>query len=155
MINCFQCDQPTDNPRFCSRSCAAVYNNKLKPKRARSNSCKSCGCSIRSGFTYCTPCWSGVSEPEDMTLGGAVYSKGHRSSAYALVRSRARSAVRDRPRVCTSCGYDKHVEVCHIKPIRSFSDCTMLSVINSQDNLLLLCPNCHWEFDHQSLALST
>ena len=53
------------------------------------------------------------------------------------------------PQICMKCGYDKHVEVCHIKPIRQFSEDTLLSVINDKTNLLLLCPNCHWEYDNK------
>ena len=49
---------------------------------------------------------------------------------------------------CELCCYDKHVEVCHIKPIGSFDGNTKISKINSYNNLILLCPNCHWEFDH-------
>ena len=41
------------------------------------------------------------------------------------------------------------IEVCHIKPIRQFSEDTLLSVINDKTNLLLLCPNCHWEYDNK------
>ena len=45
---------------------------------------------------------------------------------------------------CSICGYDKHVEVAHIKAINEFSDDTPLSIINNRDNLLLLCRNDHW-----------
>jgi hypothetical protein len=34
------------------------------------------------------------------------------------------------------------------EPISSFADDTPIDVINAPDNLLALCPNCHWEFDH-------
>jgi len=51
------------------------------------------------------------------------------------------------PKVC-KCGYNTHVEVCHIKPINSFSDDTLMGVVNSKDNLVYLCPNCHWELDN-------
>ena len=30
---CFNCQKETINSKFCSRSCANSYNNKLKPKR--------------------------------------------------------------------------------------------------------------------------
>lgn len=54
----------------------------------------------------------------------------------------------DRIRKCARCGYDKHVEICHIKPVSEFSDDVPIGVINHTENLLLLCPNCHWEMDH-------
>ena len=49
---------------------------------------------------------------------------------------------------CANCGYDKHVELAHIKAVADFDDDTLLSVVNSPDNVLSLCPNCHWEFDN-------
>jgi len=50
--------------------------------------------------------------------------------------------------VCKLCGYDKHVEVCHIKSVSNFSDNAKLSVICNKENMILLCPNCHWELDN-------
>lgn len=87
----------------------------------------------------------------DMTLAEAKYTKHHKSSAWNLVRARARAASPESP--CQNCGYDKHTEVCHIKDISTFSEDTLISVVNSPDNLVRLCPNCHWEFDHGRLEL--
>ena len=55
---------------------------------------------------------------------------------------------------CMNCGYDKHVQVCHIRAIASFSDDALLDEINHVDNVVGLCPNCHWEFDHGILQLN-
>lgn len=57
------------------------------------------------------------------------------------------------PRVCRNCGYDKHVEICHIRAINTFPDDTPISVVNDLANLVALCPNCHWELDHGLLRL--
>ena len=54
---------------------------------------------------------------------------------------------------CTVCGYDKHVEVAHIKPVAEFDDSATVKEINSIDNLVGLCPNHHWEYDHGLLKL--
>lgn len=54
---------------------------------------------------------------------------------------------------CSNCGYDKHVEVCHIKSISSFNNESKISEINDISNLILLCPNCHWELDNGILKL--
>lgn len=32
---CLQCGRETNNPKFCSKSCAASYNNPLYPKRVK------------------------------------------------------------------------------------------------------------------------
>jgi hypothetical protein len=153
MNSCFNCGTPTKNPKFCSRSCSAKVTNSLTPKRtAKQILCKRCGCQVKSGRTVCDSCIA-----PDMTLEEALYKKGHPSSAAALVRSRARHVTKHLDKVCSHCGYSKHVEVCHIKAVSTFSLDTKLSVINDISNLILLCPNCHWEFDHpvKSLALSS
>ena len=84
-----------------------------------------------------------------MTLKEAIYEKHHKSSAFALVRTRARAIAKklglDK---CSNCGYDKHVEIAHIKAISTFDNSTLISVINSKENLMALCPNCHWELDN-------
>jgi 5-methylcytosine-specific restriction endonuclease McrA len=152
---CKQCEKETKNPSFCSRSCSAVYNNKISPKRQLAGSCYSCSCPIRSTRKFCKPCWKQETAAKDMTLDEASYLNHHRSSCFALVRSRAREIFRKANKECSNCGYKKHVEVCHIKSISSFSPDTLLSVINSKDNLVLLCPNCHWEFDHKMLDISS
>ena len=54
---------------------------------------------------------------------------------------------------CLKCGYDKHYEVCHIKAVSDFTDTSTLEEINSLDNLIALCRNCHWEYDHGLLKL--
>lgn len=76
-----------------------------------------------------------------------------RATIYSYIRSRARNVLKFyTAKVCMHCGYDKHVEACHIKPISEFKDSDLVSTINSLDNLLYLCPNCHWEFDNNKLS---
>ena len=49
---------------------------------------------------------------------------------------------------CAHCGYNKHVQLAHKRPVSDFPDTALLEEINSPDNVIALCPNCHWEFDH-------
>lgn len=148
-MNCLQCQCETKNPKFCSRSCSAKYTNTINPKRKKVRICKSCPNLIGRGRTYCKSCRG--PRNDDPTLGSLIlkYSKHHRSSAFVLIRTRAR-AIADSIgwKSCVKCGYDKHIEIAHIKPISSYSDDTLISVINKVDNLIPLCPNCHWEFDN-------
>jgi hypothetical protein len=154
MNNCTNCNTETTNPKFCSKSCAAKYTNKT-PKRKKTKVCKTCSNKIRSCLTYCSTCWE-QKIPADVTLGEAIYMKHHQSSAFALVRSRARQIAKDNNMFsCENCNYNKHVEIAHIKPISSFDKNTLLSVINSLSNLKALCPNCHWEFDNLSSCLDS
>ena len=54
---------------------------------------------------------------------------------------------------CAICGYDKHIEVAHIKAVSDFDDTATIREINSITNLIGLCPNHHWEYDHGILQL--
>ena len=169
-VNCQNCNKVFDksvtqirrtkNNNFCSRSCAAKFNNKkykrvkLKPMDKtvqKYSSCKRCGIELnyKKRRTLCKNC----RDTQDKTLSEIAYDKHNRSSCWALVRSRARSVMKDKPRVCANCGYNKHVEVAHIKSISEFDLNCLVSEVNNESNLVLLCPNCHWEFDHNMLIL--
>lgn len=82
------------------------------------------------------------------TLKDYVRCKG--SNRYGQVRQHARKVTSLRPQRCEKCNYDKHVETCHIKPICSFEVDTPIDIVNADSNLVLLCPNCHWEHDNLS-----
>jgi predicted restriction endonuclease len=73
----------------------------------------------------------------------------------ARIRQVARQVYRqsDKPKKCLVCGYDKHYEVCHKVGIADFADDTSIAEINHLDNLVALCPNHHWELDHNHLTL--
>lgn len=56
-MNCVNCGQLTDNPKFCSRSCSATHTNKLHPKRIKTYNkyCKYCGIDIYDNYVaYCS-----------------------------------------------------------------------------------------------------
>ena len=156
MAACLCCGVETSNPKFCSRSCSAVVTNKFKKKRARgSYPCRDCGAQkLTRRHTYCQSCYLAKSEAFGKEpIGSLVHRNHHRSSAFALIRARARKEVSHTPNVCAICGYDKHIEICHIKAISEFEESTPINVVNSVDNLVKLCPNHHWEFDSGLISL--
>src|SRR5688572_12386331 len=54
---CLLCGRETPNPRFCSSSCAASYNNRIAPKRIKQpRRCKRCGDEIQVGQEVCRNC---------------------------------------------------------------------------------------------------
>ena len=152
MNNCLNCDVKTKNAKFCSRSCSASYNNVKFPKKSttRTNICKECGNKKDLRSKLCRSCAIKKAGKGDISLREALYTEQHRSSAFALVRTRARKVAKEAgiDKECKICGYNKHVEVAHINPISSFSESVLVSKINSLDNLVGLCPNCHWELDN-------
>lgn len=54
---------------------------------------------------------------------------------------------------CQVCGYSTHIELAHIRPVSAFPETATLGEINAPSNMLVLCRNHHWEFDHGHLAL--
>jgi 5-methylcytosine-specific restriction endonuclease McrA len=128
--------------------------------------CKSCAASDRflkdkcecgqikmKKSTYCQSC-SVDTRVKYHTMADIRHygTKYGQSASFNIIRGRARNSVEISS--CQNCGYSKHVEVCHIKPIHSFSDDTLIDDINRLDNLLFLCPNCHWEFDRGLLEMN-
>ena len=141
---------------FCSQSCAAKYNNKTKQKKQKTKKCKNCSKLIYASNIYCPKCISqnkhirGYLDIENKTL---IYFKNLRndSSRYTYIRQHARKITSHRSQICVNCGYNKHIEVCHIKEIKNFEPQTKIKIINNPKNLIILCPNCHWEMDNNLL----
>lgn len=108
-------------------------------------------------YTYCPEHKHyGSEKPNILTIQDALYVKHHRAAAFSLVRWRAKTYINEQNidmSKCQNCGYDKIVEICHRKQIASFPVNTLISTVNKKENLLFLCPNCHWEFDRGLLKI--
>ena len=61
----------------------------------------------------------------------------------------------ERPKSCAMCGYDVRVEIAHIKSVSSFGANSTMGEINHVSNLVALCRNHHWEFDHGMTGLES
>lgn len=146
MHPCSYCAKPTKNPKFCSKTCAAKVNNKLNPKRIREGRCKTCKTPIVSGRTYCVGCRPDPRMSLDRPIGEMFY-EANRAGRFARIREHAKKSIKHRQQSCQNCNWDIHVECCHIKSISSFSPETPIGIVNHPDNLILLCPNCHYCFD--------
>lgn len=156
-----ECKNKTSNTRFCSQSCAAKETNKV-PKRKKTKECMNPGCSslILASRSYCS-LQCRVDGPSPTAVDWNLVSLGDvrnkaKYQANAQVRNISRRAYKaaGKPMYCLKCRYSLHVDICHVKAVSSFSDDTPISTINHPDNLVALCKNHHWEFDHGYLALS-
>ena len=153
-MKCIQCNKETKNLKFCSRSCAVSYNNSISPKRKLNKECQNCNKLIyKTRAKYCSDCRRRPNE--DYTLKESIYNNHGKQNSYSLIRTRARALAKKLGlnQQCVNCNYNKHVEVAHIKPISDFPLTSKISEINSPDNIVGLCSNCHWEFDHNMLTL--
>jgi hypothetical protein len=153
-MNCPVCQIKTSNPKFCSRSCAAKLNNHKHPKRKRGSSLCCCGELKTHNSKLCRTCFYetkfieyGKKSLQDLINESKNYASKHK---YEKIRQHAKRIAKQLNwyKDCEFCGYSKHVEICHKKPICSFSKTTLIEEINSKNNLLFLCPNCHWEYDN-------
>ena len=74
---------------------------------------------------------------ENLSFGEYKSTRNHLGSGkYSAIRYQARRSCKDRLQCCESCGWKEHVEVCHKKPIKDFSDDALISEINADDNLI-------------------
>lgn len=164
MTNCLFCQKETNNPKYCSSSCSAKHTNVLFPKRKTNKKCIICGESVLSyRHSRCAIHHKEYIETrfdyiKELTLQDYWNKKSlqnlHVSSKNAHIQILARSHFKDLiNKPCANCGYNKHVELCHIKPIKSFPPTAKIKEVNSYANLIQLCPNCHWEFDNKLLVL--
>lgn len=160
--------------KFCNQSHAAKYNNSRYLKRTRilaSGICERCGCTVQysgkknGGYVkrrYCRECLLRVQIDQAQKLPGvvsAIYigdrTKGDLCEAQVKYSNNITKHARKiyarsgKAKACAICGYGKHVDICHMKQIASFSDETLIREINAIENLVALCPNHHWEFDHE------
>jgi len=156
---CEVCDKPLhEGRRFCSNACS---NKGVKRRKKRVIVCCFEGCNnIVSHYAnkFCKDCCNAGRHYYKLT-GGKLYSeitiaelcKRRGANRFDTIRAAARKAMKDTIKAgacCESCGWTHHVEVCHIKSISDYSEDTLVSEVNHPDNLKLLCPNCHWLFDH-------
>jgi hypothetical protein len=168
--------------KFCDRSCAAQYNNRKFPKKTAPSeaTCERCGKQVTlkrqktGGYyfrKYCDAClktvrveqstarvWHNLEPiPFEEQTKADVRIRNHNTRLWwgNRINSHARKeyAKSGKPYIC-QCGYTLHVEVCHVKDIKEFPDTALVKEINHIDNLVTLCRNCHWEFDHGHISLN-
>jgi len=138
--------------KFCNSSCAASFNNRLFPKKkAAKKVCINCLRSFsppNQRIKTCSECRPLRSKPRNLR------DLSKQEAGRVIIGKHAMRVMADRLKTCSVCGYDKFVDVCHIKPVAAFSSQAKLKEINACDNLVYLCPNHHREYDRGLLNLS-
>jgi predicted restriction endonuclease len=129
---------------FCNHSCSATFNNQQREVKEKIKKIK-LPKPKKEKFEFILSLTK-----KDLIDKHEIYYKFR-----AVIRKHAHYVFNKHHehQECKVCGYDTHVEVCHIKSVSSFSDDSLISEINSIDNLVGLCPNHHWEFDNGKIEL--
>ena len=124
------------------------------PKRRLTRTCAICDTLMPSSRQYCATHGRRKADYRLLTVAQLKAKDAIKHPSYyrEYQNSITRLLNAHRPRVCQACGYDKHVEYCHRKPIKAFPDSTTLQKISGPENILVLYPNCHWEYDHGLLT---
>ncbi len=164
--------------KFCSQSCAAKFNNKFRIRKYNNEYdwdkiseeyinenktvrylCNKYGCSTAA---FCKAIKRKDVKKKnnyrilDITIGEIrnKYKNRPKKNTYQNIRHNAILIMKNsnKEKVCSLCGWDKHVEVHHIKNIGSFEDTVKISEINSLDNLIYVCPNCHWVLENEDMV---
>lgn len=139
-MKCIECSNKTSNPKFCSRSCAATYNNKKSPKRSMEGRCKKCQTSISSGRTYCKECWYG--EDRHNKVGEWLSGKFSGGTDYGLSETIRNYLLKINKYRCSSCGFNK-THPSDGKTILEINHINGDGTDHRFKNLEVLCPNCH------------
>jgi len=159
-MNCLKCNIiliKRDQKKFCSKSCAGSYNGRAFPKRSKERlkwpKCRKCNNTVVAKYyKYCRECIDNKKHyhgtpADEQTI--ELASRRGGANRYDIIRAHARRIYKTELKgKCEKCNYKKHVELCHIKSISSFDKKTTIVEVNKRDNVLFLCPNCHWEFDN-------
>lgn len=149
--------------RYCSKACS---NKTCKRRKKKEKKCEYINCNNVVEFyrhAFCRQCKdlgrqyfriSGGKLLSETTIKEYCDFKKGGANRFDNIRHRARNMFENiENEKCAKCSWSHHVEVCHIKPISSFPENTFVSEVNKRENLVLLCPNCHWMFDNNLLKL--
>jgi len=139
--------------KYCSRNCSNTHINKKKQRAVSSKICLECGKIHKRNSDFCSRICKSIFEMKNTSI--VEMSRYKEQNKYRAIRDKAANFYKrfGKSEYCEHCGYDKHTENCHIKPVKDFSDNDTVWECNRPDNIVFLCRNCHWELDNGFLTI--
>lgn len=143
-MKCQQCNHETNNPKFCSRSCAVKYNNHICPKRQRNIAyCKYCNKEqSRTATKYCNNVCQRAMEQTKFIERWLAGNETGISGQYEISQHIKRYLFDKYNNKCSQCGWSQVNQYTHRIP-QEVDHIDGNFQNNKEDNLRLLCPNCH------------
>ena len=188
--------QVKEKGKFCSHSCSASYNNKIRTRKSKEktylkvlniidkisdkdfidiiqNSSTMKEIHNKLGYKKTSLCTKVLIQrrceslgidlqvkdkviPANLTKKELFEGRSSWQSARTEFRKQAAKNFEEsgKEKKCAICGYDKHIDIAHINAVSEFSEDTLVSEISKASNLIALCPNHHWEYDHGLLDIT-
>lgn len=136
--NCLECSIEfssliSDNRKFCSKSCSAIFNNKLRKVK---NFCLTCDEEIDNSLKYCSH------KCQHEYHKNNIFEKIENGNIILDTRYYKKYLIEKHGNKCMECNWNKVHPVTGMVPIE-LEHIDGNSENNSLDNLKLLCPNCH------------
>lgn len=159
IIYCLNCGKEIEVPvgwkkrrnKFCSQSCAAIYNNQKRGnangqyKKVKHKTCLHCGKDLFDKpvkTKYCSFECQHNHEYEEYIKQWKNGEKNGVSGKYGTSANIRKYLFEKYDNKCQLCGWGEENPITHKIPLQIHhidGDCTN----NKEDNLQLLCPNCH------------
>jgi len=162
-MKCLRCGNETSNPKFCSRSCSATYNNKLYPKRTKEEKEIIVKNTELITSKVCIKCKRELSL--DMFYsGGNDFCCKDCLKIYRNTKrhSEKQKAVDYKGGRCQICGYDRSLRALqfhHLDPSKKdftlshHSHFIFENFKEEIDKCILICANCHAEIHDGLISL--
>ena len=137
---CLNCDKAfegfiSDERKFCSSSCSAIYNNKLRAENAENNKqCLNCGEIVINKF-----CNNKCQHEYELNN---IFNKIENGDTTLSHRQYKKYLIHKYGEKCMECGWVERNKTTNNIPIE-LEHIDGDSTNNTLENLKLLCPNCH------------
>ena len=142
---CLECKKKHNNPKFCSRACSILFNNRKRASKATKRLCLHCG-KLTKNFKFCShKCNKVFTYRQNVQMWLAGTHSGLRGIKVKLLSNFVRRWIKESQQYhCALCnritwrGQPITLEIDHID-----GDWEN----NRPENLRALCPNCHSQTD--------
>lgn len=150
--NCLQCQKQfecliSENRKFCSQSCSAIYNNSLRITKIGIFNCKKCSKEVKirknGEGIYCShKCHREYEYDNNIIEWKKGNLTGYRGNTKTICNWLRRYLLDKYNNSCVKCGWNELHPV-DKKPLVEVNHIDGNAENNSEDNLEILCPNCH------------
>lgn len=150
-IKCEECDKHFESSRkeskFCSHSCSATINNSLMVSKIKLFKCKNCNVETKvrknGGGVFCSHiCHRKYEYDYNIKLWKDGKLKGYKGKTKAISNWLRKYMLEKTNNTCQKCGWNNRHPI-DDKPLVEINHIDGNAENNCEDNLEVLCPNCH------------